>query len=86
MDNHLGLSHFLRHIDHVGISVAILLLSLSIASWYLIITKRIRINNVIQFRATNLFTFYRLFFTSYFSTRMFYSFYPTAQPEKLHIH
>ncbi|MER0204016.1 MAG: MotA/TolQ/ExbB proton channel family protein [Nitrosomonas sp.] len=53
MDNHLGLSHFLHHIDHVGMSVAILLLSLSLASWYLIITKSIR--NAIATRHANIF-------------------------------
>ncbi|HNP52817.1 MAG TPA: MotA/TolQ/ExbB proton channel family protein, partial [Nitrosomonas nitrosa] len=41
MENHLGLAYFLDHIDHVGMSVAILLFSLSAASWYLIITKSI---------------------------------------------
>lgn len=45
MEDHLGLAYFLDHIDHVGMSVAILLLLLSIASWYLIITKSI--NNFI---------------------------------------
>jgi len=41
MENHLGLAYFLDHIDHVGMSVAILLFSLSAASWHLIITKSI---------------------------------------------
>ena len=53
MDNHLGLAHFLQHIDHVGMSVAILLLSLSAASWYLIITKSI--HNALATRRANLF-------------------------------
>lgn len=53
MDNHLGLAHFLHHIDHVGMSVAILLLALSAASWYLIISKSIR--NAIATRHANLF-------------------------------
>ena len=41
MDKGLGFSHFLAQIDGVGISVLVLLISLSIASWYLIITKNI---------------------------------------------
>jgi biopolymer transport protein ExbB len=41
METGLGFSHFLAQIDGVGISVLVLLLSLSIASWYLIITKSI---------------------------------------------
>ena len=53
MDTHLGLSHFLDHIDHVGMSVAILLLALSVSSWYLIITKSIQ--NMIATRQVNIF-------------------------------
>ncbi len=53
MENHLGLAYFLDHIDHVGMSVAILLLLLSIASWYLIITKSI--NNFIAARRAQAF-------------------------------
>lgn len=41
MEQGLGFSHFLHQIDGVGISVLVLLLSLSVASWYLIITKSI---------------------------------------------
>lgn len=41
MEQGLGFSHFLDQIDSVGISVLVLLLSLSVASWYLIITKSI---------------------------------------------
>nr|MBA3757140.1 MotA/TolQ/ExbB proton channel family protein [Nitrosomonas sp.] len=41
MEQGLGFSHFLAQIDGIGISVLILLLSLSVASWYLIITKSI---------------------------------------------
>ena len=41
MEQGLGFSHFLNQIDEVGIGVLVLLLSLSIASWYLIITKSI---------------------------------------------
>ncbi len=39
MEQGLGFSHFLDQIDGVGMSVLVLLVSLSIASWYLIITK-----------------------------------------------
>jgi len=41
MEKGLGFSNFLAQIDGVGISVLVLLLSLSVASWYLIITKSI---------------------------------------------
>lgn len=41
MENSLGFSHFLAQIDAVGIGVLALLIALSIASWYLIITKSI---------------------------------------------
>ncbi len=41
MDKGLGFAHFLAQIDGVGISVLVLLISLSVASWYLIITKSI---------------------------------------------
>ncbi len=41
MEEKLGFSHFLAQIDGVGISVLVLLLSLSVASWYLIVTKSI---------------------------------------------
>ncbi|MDP1935193.1 MAG: MotA/TolQ/ExbB proton channel family protein [Nitrosomonas sp.] len=41
METGLGFSNFLAQIDGVGISVLVLLLSLSVASWYLIITKSI---------------------------------------------
>lgn len=41
METGLGFSHFLAQIDEVGISVLALLVLLSIASWYLIITKSI---------------------------------------------
>lgn len=53
MEESLGFSHFLAQIDHVGMSVLILLLSLSVASWYLIITKSI--SNFMATRRTNLF-------------------------------
>ncbi len=41
MENELSFASFLAQIDAVGISVLALLLSLSISSWYLIITKSI---------------------------------------------
>ncbi|TXI40080.1 MAG: MotA/TolQ/ExbB proton channel family protein [Nitrosomonas sp.] len=41
METGLGFSNFLAQIDEVGISVLALLVLLSIASWYLIITKSI---------------------------------------------
>lgn len=41
MEKGLGFSNFLAQIDSVGISVLVLLISLSVASWYLIITKSI---------------------------------------------
>jgi len=41
MEQGLGFSHFLDQIDGVGMSVLALLLTLSVASWYLIITKSI---------------------------------------------
>jgi len=51
MEQGLGFSHFLTQIDSVGISVLVLLISLSVASWYLIITKSIT-NFVAKKRAT----------------------------------
>lgn len=53
MEESLGFSHFLTQIDHVGMGVLILLLSLSVASWYLIITKSI--SNFIATRRANAF-------------------------------
>ncbi|MGH8684465.1 MAG: MotA/TolQ/ExbB proton channel family protein, partial [Nitrosospira sp.] len=41
MEKGLGFSNFLAQIDGVGISVLALLLALSVASWYLILTKGI---------------------------------------------
>ena len=41
MEKGLGFAYFLAQIDGVGISVLVLLFSLSVASWYLIITKSI---------------------------------------------
>ncbi|MDP1557938.1 MAG: MotA/TolQ/ExbB proton channel family protein [Nitrosomonas sp.] len=41
MEKELGFAHFLAQIDAVGIGVLVLLVSLSITSWYLIITKSI---------------------------------------------
>lgn len=37
----LGFAHFLSHLDAVGKSVLLLLLLLSIASWYLIVTRTV---------------------------------------------
>ncbi|MCB1950117.1 MAG: MotA/TolQ/ExbB proton channel family protein [Burkholderiales bacterium] len=51
MEQGLGFSHFLAQIDGVGISVLVLLISLSVASWYLIITKSIN-NFIAKKRAT----------------------------------
>ncbi|PSJ18466.1 MotA/TolQ/ExbB proton channel family protein [Nitrosomonas supralitoralis] len=53
MEQGLGFSHFLNQIDGVGISVLALLLSLSVASWYLIITKSI--TNLIAKRRAEVF-------------------------------
>jgi biopolymer transport protein ExbB len=53
MEESLGFSHFLAQLDHVGMSVLILLLSLSVASWYLIITKSI--SNFMATRRANTF-------------------------------
>ncbi|WP_324780719.1 MotA/TolQ/ExbB proton channel family protein [Thiobacillus sedimenti] len=39
MDNTLGFAHFLSHSDALGRIVLVLLLALSVASWYLIVTK-----------------------------------------------
>jgi biopolymer transport protein ExbB len=53
MEQGLGFSHFLAQIDSVGICVLVLLLLLSVASWYLIITKSIA--NLIATRRTEAF-------------------------------
>ncbi|MGG7055316.1 MotA/TolQ/ExbB proton channel family protein [Nitrosomonas sp. ANs5] len=53
MEKTLGFSNFLAQIDHVGMSVLILLLTLSVASWYLIITKSI--GNLIASKRANAF-------------------------------
>lgn len=39
MEQNLGFSHFLTQLDGVGTAVLALLLALSVASWYLILTK-----------------------------------------------
>ncbi len=54
MEQGLGFSNFLAQIDGVGISVLVLLISLSIASWYLIISKSIS-NFLAKKRATAFF-------------------------------
>lgn len=41
MENTLGFSNFMAQIDAIGMGVLVLLLALSVASWYLIITKSI---------------------------------------------
>ena len=41
MQTGLGFSNFLAQLDGVGMTVLILLLALSVASWYLILTKGI---------------------------------------------
>ena len=53
MEQGLGFSNFLTQIDGVGISVLVLLLSLSVASWYLILTKSI--TNFLEGRRTKVF-------------------------------
>lgn len=53
MEHGLGYSNFLNQIDGVGISVLVLLLSLSVASWYLILTKSIA--NFLEGRRTEIF-------------------------------
>jgi len=39
MQETLGFSHFLKHLDAIGIGVLMLLIALSVASWYLIAVK-----------------------------------------------
>lgn len=51
MEKALGFSNFLTQIDHVGMCVLALLLALSVASWYLIVTKSI--SNMIASRRAN---------------------------------
>lgn len=53
MEKTLGFSNFLTQVDHVGMCVLVLLLFLSIASWYLIVTKSI--SNLIASRRANAF-------------------------------
>lgn len=53
MEKTLGFSNFLAQIDYVGMGVLALLLILSVASWYLIITKSI--SNLIASRRANAF-------------------------------
>ncbi|MDT8364791.1 MAG: MotA/TolQ/ExbB proton channel family protein [Nitrosomonas sp.] len=53
MENTLGFANFLAQIDHVGMSVLGLLLVLSAASWYLIVTKSI--SNYLAKRRANRF-------------------------------
>ena len=51
MEKGLGFAYFLAQIDGVGISVLVLLFSLSVSSWYLIITKSIA-NSIAKLRAS----------------------------------
>lgn len=53
MEKTLGFSNFLTQVDAVGMSVLILLLTLSVASWYLIVTKSI--SNMIASRRAKTF-------------------------------
>lgn len=53
MEKTLGFSNFLAQVDHVGMCVLILLLALSVASWYLIVTKSV--SNLIASRRANAF-------------------------------
>ncbi|TDI75738.1 MAG: MotA/TolQ/ExbB proton channel family protein, partial [Betaproteobacteria bacterium] len=53
MEHGLGFAHFLTQIDGVGIGVLVLLLMLSVASWYLILTKSIA--NFLEGRRTETF-------------------------------
>lgn len=39
MEQNLGVAHFLSHVDGVGQFLLVVLLSMSLASWYLIVTK-----------------------------------------------
>ena len=41
MESSLGFAHFISQSDSVGKSVLLVLLALSVASWYLIVTKAI---------------------------------------------
>lgn len=41
MEKELGFAHFLTQVDAVGIGVLVLLLILSVVSWYFILTKSI---------------------------------------------
>ena len=41
MEKGLGFSNFITQLDGVGMTVLMLLLTLSVASWYLILTKSI---------------------------------------------
>jgi biopolymer transport protein ExbB len=53
MENTLGFSNFIAQIDAIGMGVLILLLALSVASWYLIIVKSI--SNMIASRRAKAF-------------------------------
>ena len=53
MEKSLGLSHFLTQLDGMGTAVLVLLLTLSVASWYFIITKGL--NNFLAGRRADAF-------------------------------
>ena len=53
MEKGLGFAHFLSQVDNVGMGVLALLLGLSVASWYLIVTKGI--NNYMAGRRSEAF-------------------------------
>src|SRR4051794_17181575 len=53
MEKSLGFSHFLTQLDGVGTAVLVLLLTLSVASWYLILTKGL--NNFLAGRRADAF-------------------------------
>src|SRR5690242_11703226 len=53
MEKGLGFSHFLTQLDAVGTAVLVLLLTLSVASWYLILTKGL--NNLLVRRRADTF-------------------------------
>ena len=53
MDQKLGFAHFISQTDAVGLTVLLLLLAMSVASWYLILTRSIA--NLSARRRANLF-------------------------------
>ncbi len=53
MEQKLGLAHFISQTDSVGLTVLLLLVSMSIASWYLILTRSLA--NLAAHKRANLF-------------------------------